>query len=78
MQEIGAYETKTRLSELLERVRRGESFVITHRGTPVTKLVPVEDKRPVNDVVADLRAFQQGRTVDADELRQWIEEGRQY
>lgn len=65
MKEIGAYEAKTRLSELLELVRQGESFTVTHRGTPVARLVPVERKRPVRDVIADLRRFRRtARTID--------------
>jgi prevent-host-death family protein len=39
--EIGAFEAKTRLSELLERVGRGEVYVITKRGRPVAELRPV-------------------------------------
>lgn len=43
MESIGAYEAKTHLPELLERVNRGESLTITRRGRPVARLVPVED-----------------------------------
>ena len=32
MPEIGAYEAKTHLSEILERVRKGEYFTITKHG----------------------------------------------
>ena len=38
---IGAFEAKTRLSELLEQVSRGRSFVITRRGRAVAELRPV-------------------------------------
>ena len=38
--EIGAFEAKTRLSELLERVDRGQVYVITKRGRPVAELRP--------------------------------------
>lgn len=38
---IGAFEAKTRLSELLEQVTRGRTFVITRRGRPVAELRPV-------------------------------------
>lgn len=37
---IGAFEAKTRLSELLERVRHGQCFLITKRGRPVAELRP--------------------------------------
>jgi prevent-host-death family protein len=39
--EIGAFEAKTRFSEVLEEVRRGRSFVITRRGRPIAELRPV-------------------------------------
>jgi len=39
--EIGAFEAKTRLSELLERVDRGQVYIITKRGRPVAELRPV-------------------------------------
>lgn len=41
--EVGAFEAKTRLAQLLERVRRGDRVVITHRGTPVAVLVPPDE-----------------------------------
>ena len=37
---IGSYEVKTKLPEILRRVRAGESFTITLRGKPVADLVP--------------------------------------
>lgn len=39
--EIGAFEAKTRLSELLERVSRGRIYRITKRGKAVAELRPV-------------------------------------
>ena len=39
--EIGAFEAKTHLSELLERVRQGQAYVITRRGRRVAELRPV-------------------------------------
>ena len=39
--EIGAFHAKTHLSELLEKVRQGQSFVITKRGHAVAELRPV-------------------------------------
>ncbi len=37
---IGAYEAKTRLADLLDRVERGEQIVITRHGKPIARLVP--------------------------------------
>ena len=39
--EIGAFHAKTHLSELLEKVRHGQSFFITKHGQPVAELLPV-------------------------------------
>ena len=41
MSEIGAYEAKTHLPKLLERVLKGERFVITRHGKPVAELIPL-------------------------------------
>lgn len=41
--EIGAFEAKTKLSELLEKVQRGQTFQITKRGKPVAVLRPIEE-----------------------------------
>jgi prevent-host-death family protein len=37
---VGAYEAKTRFSQLLERVAAGEEITITRHGHPVARLVP--------------------------------------
>ncbi len=39
-EEIGSYEAKTNLPEILRRVDSGESFTITNRGRPVADIVP--------------------------------------
>ena len=39
--EIGAYEAKTHLPALLERVARGEQITITKHGRPIARLVPI-------------------------------------
>ena len=41
MTEIGAFEAKNKLSELLDRAEHGEEVVITRRGRPVARLVPM-------------------------------------
>ena len=38
--EIGSYEAKTRLSELLRGVSAGKQYVITLRGRAIAELVP--------------------------------------
>jgi prevent-host-death family protein len=39
---IGAFEAKTKFSELLERASRGEEITITKHEKPVARLVPFE------------------------------------
>ena len=38
--EIGSYEAKTKLPELLRQVKSGKSFTITNRGEAIADLVP--------------------------------------
>ena len=45
MEMIGAYEAKTHLAQLLERVARGEHLMITRHGKPVAQLIPVAGDR---------------------------------
>lgn len=40
--EIGAFEAKSKLSQLLQQVKHGQSYTITVRGRPVADLVPSE------------------------------------
>ena len=45
MEMIGAYEAKTHLPQLLDRVARGERLTITRHGKPVAQLIPVTTDR---------------------------------
>ena len=38
---IGAYEAKTKFSQLIARAEKGESFVVTKNGRPVVRIVPM-------------------------------------
>lgn len=82
MTEIGLFEAKTRLSELVRQVKGGESFVITQRGEPAAQLVPLgrkepRDSRRIAEAVRRLRAMPKIEGVSHEELRSWIEEGRE-
>jgi prevent-host-death family protein len=41
---IGAFEAKTHLSALLDRVDKGQVYLITKRGRPVAELRPVSPR----------------------------------
>jgi prevent-host-death family protein len=58
MTEIGAYDAKTNLPQLLDRVQKGERFVITKHGRPVAELVPVatRDAAQIREALARIRA----------------------
>lgn len=78
MEEVGAYEAKTHLSELLERVKKGEQFTITKHGVPVAVLRPVEEYKKNNprDAIREIKKFRKRQTTDDISLREMIEEGR--
>jgi len=80
MTTIGSFEAKKNLSKLLERVRQGERFVITKRGTPVAELVPIispSDRRQREAIIAQIKSFREKRPrVGRGEIREMIEEGR--
>ena len=76
MLEVGAYEAKTNLSRLLERVEKGERITLTRHGLPVAMLVPVEEKRPPEEVIRELRNFRRGRRIGETGGRTLVEEGR--
>ena len=40
MENVGSFDAKTHLPQLLERVAKGEEFTITKHGKPVARLVP--------------------------------------
>lgn len=37
---VGAFEAKTKFSELLDRVERGEEIVVTRHGKTVARIIP--------------------------------------
>jgi prevent-host-death family protein len=51
---VGAFEAKTKFSELLDRVERGEEVVVTRHGKAVARIVP--DERPDADAARKARA----------------------
>ena len=76
--EIGSYEAKTKLPELLRQVKRGKSFTITNRGEPIADLVPTaEARRKRNaEAVDKLREFMRSSPVYGVNIKELIEEGR--
>lgn len=77
--EVGSYEAKTRLPELLREVQAGKRYTITLRGAPVAELVPAERAGAADAVEAVeamrqfMRAAPRAQGVD---IRGLIDEGR--
>jgi prevent-host-death family protein len=75
---IGAFEAKTHLSALLERVERGESFTITRHGRPVARLVPVQARDPerIREAIAAFKELRKGITLGGIPLKELLDEGK--
>lgn len=81
MREVGAFEAKTHLSELLAAVEAGETITITRRGKPVAELrpVPVSDLRAQREkAFAALKELRKEilQPMTIEELIEWKNEGR--
>ncbi|MXX54456.1 MAG: type II toxin-antitoxin system prevent-host-death family antitoxin [Gemmatimonadetes bacterium] len=75
---VGAFDAKTHLSSLLKKVAKGEEVLITRRGVPVARLVPVEqpDRRDVADAIRELRSIREGVTLGDLDWKELRDEGR--
>lgn len=76
---IGAYEAKTHLSELLEKVEGGQEIVITKHGTAVARLVPVKKNASAEERVAAIERIQElaaGLSLGRLKIKDLITEGR--
>jgi prevent-host-death family protein len=79
--EIGAFEAKTKLSEILRKVEQGERFTITVRGEAKAQLVPVAPTSQAHTPEEIEAAYQLLRNpriegISPETIRAWIEEGR--
>ncbi|MGO9432173.1 type II toxin-antitoxin system Phd/YefM family antitoxin [Rhodoblastus sp.] len=75
---VGAFEAKTHLSALLDRVEAGEEVVITKHGRPVARLVGAQtsDRRRVNAAFEQLKAMRKGTTLGGLSWKALRDEGR--
>ena len=79
MCEIGAFEARNKLGQLLDRVEAGEEVVITRRGRIVARLVPprpVVDREQARNAAAAIRAMSRGVTLGGLKIKDMIAEGR--
>ena len=78
--EIGAYEAKTKLPELLRQVQGGKQFTITNRGKAIADLIPSEGRTAKDPAAAIDRflAYTRSNPVRAKvKIKTAIEQGRE-
>lgn len=46
MKAVNMHEAKTRLSQLVARVEKGESFIIAKAGKPVARVIAIDSPEP--------------------------------
>jgi prevent-host-death family protein len=81
MESVGAFEAKTHLSALLDRVKRGHKILITKHGAPAAMLVPVEVSEPKmthEEIVEGFRALRKRVKPGPMSVRDMVREGRRY
>jgi len=78
METIGAYEAKTHLPRLLDRVAKGEKIIITRHGSPVAIMQPADLKKQVDvaSVIQRMRNFRKDHQLGDLSLKDMIREGR--
>jgi len=81
MKTIGTFDAKTHLSDLLDQVARGETFVITKRGKPVATLAPAKKSTPGKSFYESLAAYRKQRPASfkpltVEEIIAFKNEGR--
>lgn len=78
MKKIGAFEAKTHLSSLLDRVSKGESFTLTRRGEDIAILSPARevDQGSIDRAIERIRSLSKKAKLGRVSLRSLIEEGR--
>ena len=77
--EVGSYEAKTKLPELLRGVQSGKHYTITLRGEAVADLVPPQRHKHLDaeSAAENMRAFMRSRKpVSGVDLKALIDAGR--
>ena len=77
--EVGSYEAKTKLPELLRGIQAGCRYTITLRGEAVAELVPAGHDKHSDALAAvdEMISFMQARKpVGSIDLKALIDEGR--
>lgn len=75
---VGAFEAKTHLSSLLDRVENGEEIVITRHGRQVARLIKASEADSVrtDEAFAKLRELRKGNRLGGLSWKDLRDEGR--
>ena len=74
---VGAYEAKSKLSELLDLVERGKTVTITRHARSIAKLVPAGEPAVDRTVFSRIRAMRERLVLGAGEsAKELINAGR--
>jgi len=79
MREVGAFEAKNKLGQLLDRVERGEEIIITRRGKAVARLMSAEpgfDREKARRAVAGILEASKGASLGGLTIKDLVNEGR--
>jgi prevent-host-death family protein len=79
MQAVGAFDAKTHLSALLDRVAKGERIMITRRGIPAAMLVPFREaasKLTHEQIIEGMRELRKRVKQDRMRVCEMVREGR--
>ncbi len=78
MIEVGAFDAKTHLSSLLDKVARGAEVLITRRGRPVARLIPAgrAERADAESAIEELRALRAGLKLGKLDWKELRDEGR--
>lgn len=76
--QIGAFDAKTKLSEILRKVEQGERFTITVRGKAVADVVPTQARATSarEEAIERLMRFPRVQGISGETVLEWIREGR--
>ena len=76
LMEVGAFEAKTRFSELIELVRGGREILVTKRGAAMARIVPVVDRKVAIARLLGEFAIIRAGAKPGPSIRELKEEGR--
>jgi len=76
--EMGIFEVKNKLSDLVDQVERGQRIYITRRGKRVALLTSAEEshQQEATSILKAIRLFRSNAKQGPESLKELIEEGR--